>query len=211
MLFFLIYAVAGRLVRTFARTPAVAALEIENAVLRHQVAVLRRKAGRPRLRRMDRVLLAAASRLLPRDRWSLFLVTPQTLLRWHRELMRRKWTYRKRRTIGRPPLDPQIRDLVPGMPFLRMSGGKDAPRPRDAFQDMLAAIFEPKSGTRDEVLEGDNYSSAQWRPLSSVSSVHVGYTDEREDAEDNEVDPQGRGHHLRVALGKGTDSLRHEP
>jgi len=93
MLFFLIYAVARRLVRTFAGTPAVAALEIENAVLRHQVAVLRRKAGRPRLRRMDRVLLAAASRLLPRDRWSSFLVTPQTLLRWHRELVRKKWMY----------------------------------------------------------------------------------------------------------------------
>src|SRR5439155_8102826 len=70
------------------------------------------KAGRPRLRRMDRVLLAAASRLLPRDRWSSFLVTPQTLLRWHRELVRKKWTYRKRRTIGRPTLDPQIRDLI---------------------------------------------------------------------------------------------------
>ena len=100
MLFFLIYAVARRLVRTFAGTPAVAALEIENAVLRHQVAVLRhqlavlrRKAGRPRLRRMDRMLLAAASRLLPRERWSSFVVTPQTLLRWHRELVRKKWMY----------------------------------------------------------------------------------------------------------------------
>jgi hypothetical protein len=56
----------------FAGRSSVAALEIENAVLRHQLAVLRRKAGRLRLRRMDRVLLAAASRLLPRERWSLF-------------------------------------------------------------------------------------------------------------------------------------------
>jgi hypothetical protein len=45
---------------------------------------------------MDRVLLAAASRILPRDRWVSF--SPQTLLRWHRELVRRKWTYRSRRT-----------------------------------------------------------------------------------------------------------------
>ncbi len=87
-------------------------LEIENIVLRHQLAVLRRRAGRPLLRRLDRVLLTAASRLLPRDRWSSFLVTPQTLLRWHRELVRRKWTYRKRGTLGRPPIDPAIRDLV---------------------------------------------------------------------------------------------------
>jgi putative transposase len=76
-------------------------LAVENAVLRHQLAVLRRTTPRPALRRRDRVLLAAASRLIPRDRWSLFLVSPQTLLRWHRELVRRKWTYRHRRP-GRP-------------------------------------------------------------------------------------------------------------
>jgi transposase InsO family protein len=112
VLFFLIYAVVRRLLRMFAGRSSVAALEIENAVLRHQLAVLRRKAGRLRLRRMDRVLLAAASRLLPRERWSLFLVTPQTLLRWHSELVRRKWNYRRRGTLGRPPLDPVIRELV---------------------------------------------------------------------------------------------------
>ena len=57
---------------------------------------------------MDRVLFAAASQLLPRDRWSSFLVTPQTLLRWHRELVRKKWTYRRRRLIGRPRRIKQI-------------------------------------------------------------------------------------------------------
>ncbi len=61
---------------------------------------------------MDRVLLAAASHLLPRDRWSSFPVSPQTLLRWHRELVRRKWTYRKGKRPGRPPLDPAMRDLI---------------------------------------------------------------------------------------------------
>jgi len=81
--------------------------EVEILVLRHQVKVLSRKAGRPKLRRRDRIFLAAASRILPRDHWSCFIVTPQTLLRWHRELVRRKWTYR-RRTTGRPRLDPEI-------------------------------------------------------------------------------------------------------
>jgi hypothetical protein len=112
VLFFLICAVARRLLRTFAEGSSVSALEIENAVLRHQLAVLRRKAGQPRLRRLDRVLLAAASSLLPRDRWASFLVTPHTLLRWHRELVRKKWTYRRRRTLGRPPLDAAVRDLI---------------------------------------------------------------------------------------------------
>ena len=57
-------------------------------------------------------MLAAASRLLPRNMWSSFLVTPQTLLRWHRELVKRKWTFRRRWALGRPPLDPQIKDLI---------------------------------------------------------------------------------------------------
>ena len=112
MLYLLIYATARSLLRALAGSSSVAALEIENAVLRHQLAVLRRKAGRPRLRRVDRVLFTAASRLLTRDRWSSFPVTPQTLLRWHRELVRKKWTYRRRQPLGRPPLDPAIRDLV---------------------------------------------------------------------------------------------------
>ncbi len=90
---------------------SVAAVELENAVLRHQLGVLRRTVRRPPLRRRDRVLLAAVSRLLPRERWSVFLVSPQTLLRWHRELVARKWTYR-RRLPGRPPLDPALRELV---------------------------------------------------------------------------------------------------
>jgi len=85
--------------------------EVEILVLRHQVKVLKRKACRPKLHRRDRLFLAAAASILPKDRWSSFIVSPATLLRWHRELVRRKWTYRHRRT-GRPPLDPEIRALV---------------------------------------------------------------------------------------------------
>jgi hypothetical protein len=74
--------------------------------------VLQRTAGRPKLRGIDRVLLAAASRVIPRDRWVAFLVTPATLLRWHRELVRRKWTYRRTGRPGRPPIDPEVRALI---------------------------------------------------------------------------------------------------
>jgi putative transposase len=90
---------------------SVAALEVENAVLRHELAVLRRTLKRPPLPRRSRLLLAAASALLPRERWPVFPVTPQTLLRWHRELVARKWTYR-RRSPGRPPIDRRLRELV---------------------------------------------------------------------------------------------------
>jgi len=59
---------------------------------------------------IDRVFLAAASRLLPRSRWQSFLVEPTTLLRWHRRLVARRWTYASRR--GRPPIGGEIRELV---------------------------------------------------------------------------------------------------
>jgi len=87
--------------------------DLEILVLRHQLRVLGRKPGRPRFTTLDRVLLAMMSRVLPRDRWtSLFLVTPQTLPRWHPNLVRRKWTYRKARKPGRPSIDPAVAVLI---------------------------------------------------------------------------------------------------
>src|SRR5450756_1373324 len=112
----LLYLVARTLVHLLGsagqagRDAGAKALEI--LVLRHQLRVLPRTAGRPQLRPIDRVLLAAASRVIPRDRWVAFLVTPATLLRWHRELVRRKWTYRRSGRPGRPPIDPAVRALI---------------------------------------------------------------------------------------------------
>src|SRR6266542_4974726 len=84
--------------------------ELEIVVLRHELSVLRRQARRPQLTMTDRVFLAAASRLLPRTRWHSFLVTPTTLLRWHRRLVARRWTYASR--VGRPPIAGELRGLV---------------------------------------------------------------------------------------------------
>jgi putative transposase len=65
-----------------------AAKDLEIVVLRHELSVLRRQVKRPRFRRSDRAFLVGAARRLPRARWERFLVTPRTLLRWHRELVR---------------------------------------------------------------------------------------------------------------------------
>jgi putative transposase len=102
----------------FRRALAVAALrlrwgefkELEIVVLRHELVVLRRQVARPRLD-ADRVFLAAASRLLRGTGQQSFFVRPDTLLGWHRRLVRRRWTYAGRRP-GRPAISADIRELV---------------------------------------------------------------------------------------------------
>jgi putative transposase len=86
--------------------------EIEILLLRYQLMVLERQGARLQLTRADRTLLAALGRMLPRRVWkrSLF-VTPATLLRWHRELVARRWTYPHRRA-GRPATSAEVRALV---------------------------------------------------------------------------------------------------
>jgi len=88
-----------------------AAKDLEILVLRHQLTVLHRQIPRPRLEPVDRALLAAVSRVLPRSRWSCFFVTPQTLQRWHRRLIAGAWTY-PHRGPGRPPLDQELQQLI---------------------------------------------------------------------------------------------------
>jgi len=85
-------------------------IELEIVVLRHELAILRRKTRRPAITAVDRLFLSAASRLLPRVRWRAFIVTPATLLRWHRRLVAKRWTFAH--PVGRPPMRREIRDLV---------------------------------------------------------------------------------------------------
>lgn len=129
MLWSLVYFVVRQLFGVLIRRRTDEQKDLEILVLRHQLKVLRRHVRQPQLRRTDRLFLAAASRMMPRVAWSSFLVTPQTLLRWHRELVRRKWTYQHRHPAGRPPLAEEVRQLIvhmarenPRWGYLRIKG-----------------------------------------------------------------------------------------
>lgn len=95
------------------RTPSARALAVELLTLRHEVRVLRRQVKRTHWQAPDRLLIAALSRCVPRAGWGRFPVRPETLLHWHRELVRRKWAaFGRRRGPGRPPIAPELRALI---------------------------------------------------------------------------------------------------
>lgn len=104
--------------------------DIKILVLRHQLSVLQRTAGPPRWRPGDRLILAALSRQLPRPAWRSLLVTPETVVRWHRQLVRRKWAaFGRRGPLGRRPVPAEMRGLVlklasenPTWGYLRIKG-----------------------------------------------------------------------------------------
>src|SRR4051794_23149824 len=107
-LLYLIFQQVLGLLGLLGRTSAIK--DVELLVLRHEVSVLRRTNPRPRLDWADRAVFAALVRRLPRALRRHHLVAPDTILRWHRRLIRRKWTYPNR--PGRPPIDDVLTALI---------------------------------------------------------------------------------------------------
>jgi putative transposase len=127
MLWSILYRLLCRLLRLLVRC-GLDELDLETVVLRHQLKVLRRGGGRVLFTTADRALLAAAARVLSRHRWKSFLVGPDTLSRWHRNLLKRR-SGRGSRPPGRPSLDPPIKHLIirlarenPRWGYLRIRG-----------------------------------------------------------------------------------------
>jgi putative transposase len=134
--------------------------ELEILLLRHELAILRRKPRRAPVRPVDRAILAALAGALPRSAWSSLSVRPATVLRWHRQLVRRHWTY-PYRPPGRPPLDRRSQALVvqlarenPSWGYRRIVGelqGLGIPISATTVRTILIRHGLPPAPQRDEL------------------------------------------------------------
>jgi hypothetical protein len=134
------------------------AKDVELLLLRHQLLVLARQETRPSFRPADRAFLTALPRLLPPRRRHVLIVTPQTMLRWHRELVRRKWA-QPRRTPGRPAVERRVRELV-----LRLA--RENPRwgyPRVAGELLKLGVRISPSTVRRLLLAAGRRAVPSWR------------------------------------------------
>jgi hypothetical protein len=169
LLYLILRAVTGWRLGLLTRSRA--SKDAEILVLRHQLAVLRRQVARPRPSWADRAVQAALSRLVPRCRWPRLFVAPETVLRWHRDLVRRRWTtpaapagrrpgrrsgswccrWRRQPRLGIPP-DP------------RRTG---RPRPQARSLDRLA---DPQTGRIDPA---PRRSGQTWRQFLSAQPESI--------------------------------------
>ena len=140
--------------------------DIELMVLRHELRLLKRQLhGRVRYRTTDRAILAALSRLLPRWRWRCFLVTPETLLHWHRELSRRMWKrWRAERGPGRPPLGDESVELIVRLGRENRAGDVSASRASFAVSGFVSPRAR-SAGYFDATVSDQHLGAVASRPV----------------------------------------------
>jgi hypothetical protein len=153
--------------------------DAEILVLRHQLAVLHRQVPRPRFERTDRALLTALSRVVGRDRWSIFLVKPDTILAWHRRLVANHWTYPHR--PGRPSTIAETRRIIirlarenPTWGYRRIHWRT---RPTRYHHRRIDRVDDPqageyRSGIRPELRDMDHVPSRSSRGDCRVRLLH---------------------------------------
>ena len=184
MTFRLLYLMLVRLCGWLALLPrSDNAKDTEILVLRHQIAVLQRQVRSPRLSWADRAILAALTRRLcaARRRQLSLIITPRTLLRWHAELVRRRWTY-PRRTPGRPRTGRTIRQLAlemardnPAWGYRRICGELTGLgykiAPSTIWQILKAAGIDP--APQRTAASWKQFLSAQAKTIAAIDFFHI--------------------------------------